>query len=101
MRNRFYAQNLGIGTVVQRERKAPQYEPSKSGIHRRPGFEVLEKERRRSENLGLESLAQTRNFGFVVHGCFDQFHLGVGMELQLHRFKRCRRFSSTRSPGTG
>ena len=33
--------------------------------------------------------------------CVDKFQFRFRMELKLHRLKRDRRFSKTRSPGTG
>ncbi len=52
-------------------------------------------------NFGFEVLAQARHLEFVVACGLDEFQLRFRVELNSHRFKRARRFSKTRSAGTG
>ena len=92
------AQHVGCGAVIQREGKAVQHEPAKMGIRGRADIGVLKQNIRCASDFGLEALAQPRDLKFIVRGCLNEFHLRFGVELKLHRFRRARRFSKTRSP---
>ncbi len=52
-------------------------------------------------DLSFQAFAHAGNLLLIIIGCLNQFQFRFGMKLKLHRFKRERNFSKTRSPATG
>src|SRR5882724_6353913 len=88
-------ENIAGHAVVQGEREANQYKPTQHGINRATDFWTLEQQVDGAVNFGLEAPTQPCHLELIVGSSFDEFQLRFRVELQLHLFRRARRFSNT------
>ncbi len=94
-------QHIGSHAVDQRVGETVEDEPAEFVVKMRTDFRMFLQKVCSTANFDLEVVAQTRHLKFVVACRLDEFQFRFRVELNPHRFKRARRFSKTRSAGTG
>lgn len=95
------AKDIGVHAIEQKKREPVEYQPAKNGIHSKSDVGALEEEIDGATDLCSEAFTLPRYLALVICGCFYEFQFRFGVELELHPFRRSRRFLKTSSPGTG